>query len=286
MLFYIKQGVKTILKQGLKVWYGMIGVFRRCGIAVTSNGRALLAFRNRYSGKRCFLIGNGPSLQKEDLERLYEHQEISFACNIIYRMYDKVQWRPTCHFISDVIYTAGFSEGIKRDMDTTLFVNRDAYREWKKRPENVIYVNCVNQKKYKVSRNILAYYIPAQATVMTFMLEMAMYMGFKEIYLLGVDCTNSFTEGHFTENYVPSELDEYNLNRARRTMNRPDMTLEELGEYRRNRSLMAYQKLKNYAEARGVKIYNASRGGKLEIYERVEFDTLMSKEMAYGNNTL
>lgn len=286
MLFYIKKGIKAVLKQGMKVWYHFVGLIRLCGITVTSNGKALVSFRGQYEGKRCFLVGNGPSLQASDLERIHKNQEISFACNIIYRLYDEVEWRPTYHFISDVIYTAELSEDIVSGVDTTLFVNGDAYREMKNRPKNLIYVNCLNQKRYKVSRNILAYYIPAQATVLTFMLEMAMYMGFKEIFLLGVDCTNSFTKGHFTENYVPTELDEYNLKRARRTMNRPDMTLEELGEYRRERSIMAYQKIRKYALKHGVKIYNASRGGELNVYERVDFDALVNKENAHGNNTL
>ncbi len=286
MLFYIKKGIKAILKQGLKVWYHFVGLFRCLGITVTANGKALVSFRDQYKGKRCFLVGNGPSLSEADLEEIHRHQEISFACNIIYRLYDKVSWRPTYHFISDVIYTAGLSEDIVGGVDTTLFVNGDAYREMKHRPKNLIYVNCLNQKKYKVSNNMLAYYIPAQATVMTFMLEMAMFMGFREIYLIGVDCTNSFTKGHFTENYVPTELDEYNLKRARRTMNRPHMTLEELGEYRKERSIMAYQKIRDYALEHGVKIYNASRGGELNVYERVDFDALMDEEIAHGNNTL
>ncbi len=286
MLFYIVKGIKAIAKQGIKVWYYLVGLFRNFGITVTANGKALVSFRNQYQGKRCFLVGNGPSLTEADLENIHRHQEISFACNIIYRLYDKVTWRPTYHFISDVIYTAELSEDIVGSVDTTLFVNGDAYREMKHRPQNLIHVNCLNQGKYKVSRNMLAYYIPAQATVMTFMLEMAMFMGFQEIYLIGVDCTNSFTKGHFTENYVPSELDEYNLRRARRTMNRPNMTLEELGEYRKERSIMAYQKIRDYALEHGVKIYNASRGGELDVYERVDFDALMDEEIAYGNNSL
>ena len=286
MLFYVKQGIKTILKQGIKVWYHTVGWFRCLGITMTSNGKVFVSFRDKYKGKRCFLIGNGPSLTEADLESIAQNQEISFACNIIYHLYDKVKWRPTYHFISDVIYTVGLSEDIADSIDTTLFVNRDAYREMKKKPRNLVYVNCINQKKYFVSNNILAYYVPAQATVMKFMVEMAMYMGFKEIYLLGVDCTNSFTKGHFTKDYVPTELDEYNLNRARRTMNRPNMTLEELGEYRRERSIMAYQKIQEYARKHGVKIYNASRGGELNVYERVDFDTLMDEEKMHGYNTL
>lgn len=69
-------------------------------------------------------------------------------------------------------------------------------------------------------------------------------------------------------------------------MNRPNMTLEELGEYRKERSIMAYQKIRDYALEHGVKIYNASRGGELDVYERVDFDALMDEEIAYGNNSL
>lgn len=287
MFFYVKQGAKTVLKQGLKAWYRAVGWFRHRGMIITENGKKLVSFQERHKGERCFLVGNGPSLRCKDLERIREHGEVSFACNVIYRWYDQVKWRPTYHFISDVIYTAGMSEEISGNEETLLFVNRDAYREMKKRPQSLVYVNCVNQKKYRVIGDMLSYYIPAQATVMTFMIEMAMYMGFREIYLLGVDCTNSFTKGHFTEDYVPSKLDEYNLNRARRTMNRPFMTLEELGEYRRERSIMAYKKLKSYASVHGIRICNVSRGGELEVFERADFDRVMSKErIIYGDDTI
>ena len=112
MLFYIVKGIKAIAKQGIKVWYYLVGLFRNFGITVTANGKALVSFRNQYQGKRCFLVGNGPSLTEADLENIHRNQEISFACNIIYRLYDKVTWRPTYHFISDVIYTAELSEDI------------------------------------------------------------------------------------------------------------------------------------------------------------------------------
>ena len=49
---------------------------------------------------------------------------------------------------------------------------------------------------------------------------------------------------------------------------------------------MAYQKIQEYARKHGVKIYNASRGGELNVYERVDFDTLMDEEKMHGYNTL
>ena len=83
MLFYIVKGIKAIAKQGIKVWYYLVGLFRNFGITVTANGKALVSFRNQYQGKRCFLVGNGPSLTEADLENIHKNQEISFACNII-----------------------------------------------------------------------------------------------------------------------------------------------------------------------------------------------------------
>jgi len=37
---------------------------------------------------------------------------------------------------------------------------------------------------------------------------------------------------------------------------------------------MAFEKAKEYADGHGIKIYNATRGGKLEVFERVNFDDL------------
>ncbi len=37
----------------------------------------------------------------------------------------------------------------------------------------------------------------------------------------------------------------------------------------------SYQKIKEYAEQKGIKIYNATRGGYLEVFERVNLDDLL-----------
>ncbi len=278
MLYNVVQSVKTVLKQGMKAWYGMVGFFRSHGIVFRANSRRLLSYRDKYKGQRCFLIGNGPSLRMEDLEKL--DGEVSFACNIIYKVFDKVRWRPTYHFISDVVAIHAINEEgmLDKILERPLFSNKDVYAKLKRLQdvgEGVIYLNRINQQKYRVSRNPLAYYVPAQATVMTLMIEMAVFMGFAEIYLLGVDCTNTFTEGHFEKSYTDKSVDDYNLEWVRKKTNRPNLTLFELGEERRLRSLDAYRKLKEYADSKQVKIYNATRGGALEVFERVDFDEVM-----------
>ncbi len=66
MFYRLKQLVKSILKQGIKGWYRVVGFFRKHGIVITTNGKKLLSYRDKHQGERCFLIGNSPSLTAED----------------------------------------------------------------------------------------------------------------------------------------------------------------------------------------------------------------------------
>ena len=63
----------------------------------------LIKFKNIHLGKRCFIVGNGPSLTFKDLECLHEHNEISFGVNLVYRSFDKVSWHPNYFFMHDEI---------------------------------------------------------------------------------------------------------------------------------------------------------------------------------------
>ena len=40
------------------------------------------------------------------------------------------------------------------------------------------------------------------------------------------------------------------------------------------RSTLTYVAMQKHCDARGIKVYNATRGGKLEVFPRVDFDTL------------
>ena len=85
-------------------------------------------------------------------------------------------------------------------------------------------------------------------------IQLAVYLGFAEIYLLGTDFTgvNNYGSkyGHF--------YDEKDLDSVCYT----------------DQVKLGYEKAKQYADCHGIKIFNATRGGNLEIFERVDFDSL------------
>ena len=64
--------------------------YRKC-----SDSAKMKELKDTKIGKRCFIIGNGPSLKAEDLSKLYKNNEITFAFNRIYHIFDQTKWRPT-----------------------------------------------------------------------------------------------------------------------------------------------------------------------------------------------
>ena len=91
-------------------------------------------------------------------------------------------------------------------------------------------------------------------TIVYTCIQLAVYMGFREIYLLGVDFTGAGEHGSkYNHFYSEKELTSVSYT---------------------DQVKAAYEKARKYADEHGIKIYNATRGGNLEIFERVNFDDL------------
>lgn len=243
------------------------GLGRGLGIYYSENTRRLAAFQNRHQGERCFVVGNGPSLTAEDLEKI--QGGYSFGCNMVYKIFSRTSWRPTYHCVSDMMLSQHNGREFARYVESPYFTLKSRYRMLEECPKDTVYVYDINHKYYRVSNNLLRYVVRSKATVVLFMIELAMYMGFQEIYLLGVDCTSSFEkQGHFTENYISRDLQKEDLARTRDIMRNPDATEEEIRRYHLDRDISRYEKIKKAAKKRGVQIFNATRGGQLETFPR------------------
>ncbi|MCM3724911.1 DUF115 domain-containing protein [Neobacillus cucumis] len=234
----------------------------------TTNGKKLKYLRNKHRGKRCFIVGNGPSLSIKDLNKLKD--EITFAFNRIYYIFDKTDWRPTYYCSED---------------DKTIFKSKEEINklniENKFFPVNFPWDYNIhfNNAKYFIfkfgDRNVEPNFsedivkgIYWGNTVAYTAIQIAVYMGIREIYLLGVD--NNFSKmindkgeividesakDYFTEKYNTDKEDLYI----------PNIEV----------STRAFSAAKRYADENNIKIYNATRGGKLEVFERVDFDQII-----------
>lgn len=213
----------------------------------SNDNERLLKFFNTYNGEACFVIGNGPSLSINDVRRITVR---TFGVNRIYLL--STQWTPDFYLCTDAkvlednsIYSYNakhkfFSEKVK-----DVIGESDEYI-------NVSHVLASNNNTDIPFSEDIAHVVYSGGNVVYAALQLAVYMGFKEIYLLGVDCD-------YPKN-APSHFygDDFDAG----------------GDPEYYRSVIAFESARRYADSHGIKIYNATRGGKLEVFERVGFDTL------------
>lgn len=219
-------------------------------------------YHNRYTGKRCFLVATGPSLKIKDLEIINKNNEYSFGVNTSYKVFLKSNWRPNFFVVTDRICQKIYGDEILREKSIDYFFT-DCNLEFmhNHKDNNLNYIHAVYDKSdglIRFSEDISkqVYNNAEGGTVIYSCLQIAVYMGFSEIYILGADCDYSTSKKHFIENYYHENDDG-----DKRKFNYEGVFKE-------------YQSAKWYADCHDVKIYNATRGGKLEIFDRVDFDSL------------
>lgn len=247
------------------------GFFQKLPFIKNDNTRRIASFHNKYQGQRCFLIGNGPSLRLSDLNMLKD--EICFGCNMIYKVFERTDWRPTFLCASDRVVAQAAAEQLQANPECTLWVSRTAYDLMKYKGDNLIYVSNLRKEKFYVHGDMTEYYVPSIATVMTFMIELAMYMGFSEIYLLGVDFTiGRGKNDHFMNSYRDKEMTTLEHIKMRNMFKGEDIGVHDAQIRFEGRALYAYEQLEKYAKKHGYHVYNATRGGMLEVFERADLD--------------
>jgi hypothetical protein len=97
-------------------------------------------------------------------------------------------------------------------------------------------------------------------TVAYSMIQFAAYMGFTEIYLMGIDCSYSINNNAVSgDSYFDKKMFD-----PKKPHNLPEV----------DTMLLSFEQARKTCEPMGIRICNAARGGKLEIFPRVDFDTL------------
>ncbi|MHB8066037.1 MAG: 6-hydroxymethylpterin diphosphokinase MptE-like protein, partial [Ruminiclostridium sp.] len=219
-------------------------------------------YKGIHEGQRCFIIGNGPSLKMTDLDILYENKEICFGSNRIYLAFNETNWRPNYYLSQDYrIIEQSLEEILELEIDD-MFIS-DYYSEfWNEKYSHKFNKFHLINNTYAPNKpnfsNDLAICAYEGYSITYTMLQFAAYMGFSKIYLLGVDftCSNNIygRENHFCDNYFTGN--------------------ERLNEFAFTEVSLAYKKAELYSRKNGFRIYNATRGGKLDEFERVNFDEL------------
>jgi hypothetical protein len=232
-----------------------------------ADNEKLAAFHGKHKNQSCFIIGNGPSLRMEDLEMLHKSGVNCIAANKIYLCFDKVSWRPDYFIAIDRRFIGQYGKEIASlPLEHRFVATRDERSFWDSEFCNgVLGIDIIDELYTDTMPSFsddICKGIFEGCTVTYAAMQLASYMGYTNIYLLGVDFDYSKDmlsgQNYFTSNYMrPGEVfNNANLSRC----------------------LFAYQKAEKYSREQGFRIYNATRGGKLEVFERVDFDSLFNNK--------
>lgn len=248
---------------------------REAGDATDADRNALARFHNAYRGKRCFIIGNGPSLNKHDLSLLKD--EYTFAVNSFFYKTEETGFTPTFFVVEDNLVMRENIERIKAYEAPFKFFPTE-YKELHPEGPNVFFYPANAGFYLQSSPNYCVPRFSTDATKTVFNgqtvtfanLQLAYFMGFTEVYLIGMDFHYVVPDAHGRKgNWILSTTDDPNHFHkdyfgAGKTWKDPKL----------DRVANAYRQARLAFEATGRKVMNASAGGKLEIFERVGYDSL------------
>jgi hypothetical protein len=277
MINYIKRSINTTLS--ILIWFYRKKIRSTfINTRVKQFSKKIKQFKDIHIGESCFIIGNGPSLTADDLNNLKDI--VSFSSNRINLFLDKTDWTPWYYTFIDTVIANQFFDDVYNMKKKQMFVivTDSNFSMVKKHFRK----NCFFLRSYyehqknglpKFSEE-LSRKIHTHGTVTYVNIQLAIYMGFKNIYLIGVDnnyAINKLKDGKIEINEKLIGKDHFNENYY--------SSMENTKQLPNNVYSMtqAYISSKQYCDSCGVKIYNATRGGKLEVFPRVNFDELFDE---------
>ena len=268
LTYPIDEGSIKFLKCKYKT---LIELYNFSDINNDTNNEQIRQFKNKHVGQRCFVVATGPSLNLEDLLTLKEHNELTISMNSIYKGFENTDWRPKYYVATDPKTDYLMKSIDNMNVDYKFIADR-AENFWKhEHADNVfkIHIKYIEGgRDLPFSEDLVKCFYSA-GNVTYNCLQLAVYLGCKDIYLLGVDFSNiQYAKGkqtHFVKDYS-DDIDVHNGRYVGEGIVTDDEAVQWQGR--------TYEAAKKYADSHGIKIYNATRGGKLEVFERVDFDSL------------
>ena len=236
-------------------------------------------FKDCHRGKRAFVIGTGPSLRHQDISVL--GSEITYVMSGFWKHESTKYWQPTYYCLSDPIYFDG-SEQIRsffRSLtehihDSTFFVpafGRAVVREQKLLPEEKTYWLSFAGDLLTRPEIEFTDYIPSAMSISQLCLMAAIYMGCSPIYLLGLDHDWLSHRNEFQHFYQGlGGLESHPEVKPSLADHSYRITMEAVLVVWKG-----YEVLKELAQQKGITILNATDGGFLDIFDRVDYRDLI-----------
>jgi glycosyltransferase involved in cell wall biosynthesis len=235
-------------------------------------------FKDIFRGKRCFIIGNGPSINATDLTKIKD--EITFGVNCIFYHFDKMGFKPTFYVVEDTLVAEDRAHEIN-NLEGTNKILGNYLKYCLKEDKDVIWANVRFEWDYPDFPHFskdAGKRLWVGGTVSYLCMQLAYYMGFSKVYLIGFD--HSYNIPQDTEvsgTVITSNSDDPNhfhpgyFGKGKRWH-----------DPRLDRMEKAYRRAKSAFNEDGREIYNATIDSKLEIFPKRDYDALFLTDNSAG----
>jgi hypothetical protein len=227
--------------------------------------RRIARYRNRHAGERCVIIANGPSLLRTDMALL--RNEHTFCMNRAYLMFDTWGFIPSYFTCLNPLVISQFAADIS-NLPMPKFLNFEQRALFS--PDDDTHFFRVPPRLVERFQSDLTKPISSGGTVTYATLQIAFFMGFREVVLVGLDHSfvekgtpgktevreSKVDESHMHPNYFPQGI-KWQL---------PDLV----------RSEHAYAIARDAFARHGGRIIDATVGGHCTVFEKKPLELALS----------
>lgn len=244
------------------------------------------SLHNKFKGRRCFVIGNGPSLSRMNLDLLVN--EVTIGSNGVYKLFDRYKFRPNYLLFQDSRTIFGKAneinavKGIPKvvSINSSHLVKKDKFTYFFNLANHLGWENIQSQSPGEHKGNAPFFsnnfgeFASNMGNVSHTAIQLAFFLGCNPVYLIGcdhsmIDLKNDFEPGHvkiteqnlpifqkyhFTENYYKVG-DEIGI---------PFIELENIG----------YKTCHEFFNGAGRELLNAGLDSRVPFIPKVNFDSL------------
>lgn len=223
--------------------------------------KKLNALKNTHQGERCIIIGNGPSLKNTDLSKL--KGSFTIGMNRFYMAFRDLGFNTSCLLTVNDLVIEQCAQDL-RTLSIPTFVSWRG-RKWIEPSPNLHYLyTSYNLPRFNGNATGRLW---EGATVTFVAIQLAYFLGFKQVVLIGVD--HSFSTVGTPNTTITSAGDDPNhfhpgyFGKGFRWQ-LPDLETSEI----------AYTMAKEAYRRDGREILDATVGGKLTVFPKIAYESL------------
>jgi len=240
--------------------------------------------RNLHAGKRCFIVGNGPSIKTQDLAPLRD--EVTIVVSSFFRHPQARAIRPQYWVLADPYFWNKPDDyffpllnlAVEKAVDVKLFVPTPGAQFFiKVNTGPLVDLHFFHYDPSKDIRSAIDFTtgVPQFGqNVVIVALMLAFYLGCNPIYFIG--CDHDFMKSK-KEDYESMVVKHFYANP---TQNKASEHLTwDQWQSAMARMNYEYDQLKQYASFRHFDVYNATQGGYFDNFPRIDFESLFAASL-------